>query len=136
MIHIVREILQDRGVYYVIENVVGAPLNDPIQLDGLQFGLKTVRRRLFETNWPCSEPPKVRQVERANKFQLCTVAGHGGNGPNDLFSWRLAMGIAWMNKKELAQAIPPKYTEYIGRQFLEWHSVFEAENGSFAGKQA
>jgi len=29
--------------------------------------------------------------------------------------WQYAMGIDWMNKEELSQAVPPVYSEYIGR---------------------
>ena len=33
------------------------------------------------------------------------------------------MGIDWMNRDELSQAIPPAYTEYIGAQLLRHLSV-------------
>jgi hypothetical protein len=29
------------------------------------------------------------------------------------------MGISWLGQKELAQAIPPAYTEYLGKQLLD-----------------
>jgi DNA (cytosine-5)-methyltransferase 1 len=47
-------------------------------------------------------------------FKFVTVAGNNylaGEG-------REAMGISWMSKKELSQAIPPVYTEFIGRQII------------------
>lgn len=113
----VRAALMSTGKPFVIENVVGAPLYNPIQLDGLMFGLKVLRRRLFETNWPLKQPPKSKVTGGVKRFELCTVAGHGGHGPNNLITWSLAMGIHWMSKKKLTQAIPPKYTEYIGREF-------------------
>lgn len=44
------------------------------------------------------------------------VAG-GGNGP--AAACRDAMGIDWMNRDELCEAIPPVYTRWIGKQLLE-----------------
>ena len=42
-----------------------------------------------------------------------TVAGLGWM----VADWRESMGIDWMSLKELSQAIPPAYTEHIGREF-------------------
>lgn len=121
LIDIVREILEAKCVNYVIENVVGAPLKDPITLEGPMFGLKVIRKRLFETNWPLCQLQRVKASGRVKDGEYVTVAGHGGNGGRDIMTWRLAMGIPWMNEKELTQAIPPRYTEYIGREFLSWY---------------
>jgi DNA (cytosine-5)-methyltransferase 1 len=94
-----------------IENVPGSPLIKDLQLRGSQFGLKVNRLRIFEfINWwsmVSSRDKRVRQVSE----NLFTVAGHNIGTTSQ---WRDAMGIDWMNKKELAQAIPPAYTEYIG----------------------
>jgi DNA (cytosine-5)-methyltransferase 1 len=118
----IREALEARAVEYVIENVIGAPLRDPIMLDGIMFGLKVMRKRLFETNWPLEQPPRRRTKLRADKHELSTVAGHGGNGCRNLFTWSLAMGISWMTIEEITQAIPPAYTRYIGKEFLSYKS--------------
>lgn len=54
----VRPLLQATGLPYVIENVPGAPLEDPTILCGSMFKqLVDIRRhRLFETNWPLDPP--------------------------------------------------------------------------------
>ena len=33
---------------------------------------------------------------------------------------REAMGIDWTNRRELAEAIPPAYSEYLGRQVMAY----------------
>ena len=117
-----RPLLQATGKPYVIENVPGAPLINPIRLRGNQFGLRVIRDRLFEVHpWILSSPltpitgttNSHRGMSTGGKY--ITVAGH-----NFLVAEaREAMGIDWMNGKELAQAIPPAYTEWIGKQLLE-----------------
>ncbi len=109
------------GVPYIIENVVGAPLIRPVQLCGSAFGLgvaqgQLLRHRLFEHNGPLSG---VRCVHCGPSVMVC---GHGKDGyrGNGLCAAdaRAAMQIDWMTRDELAQAIPPAYTEFIGRQLL------------------
>ncbi len=117
----VRDMLNDRAVNYVIENVLGAPLKEPIILEGPMFGLKVIRKRLFEANWPLMQPPRVKPTGSVKGGQYTTVVGHGCDGFSDMKTWQLAMGITWMTQKEITQAIPPKYTEYIGREFLNWY---------------
>lgn len=118
-----REAFQATGKPYVIENVLGAKnrLINPIKLRGNQFGLKVIRDRLFETNPFILSSPVFpidggtnshRGLSTGGKY-IC-VAGH-----NFLVSEASkAMGIDWMTQKELAQAIPPAYTEYLGGQLL------------------
>ncbi len=57
-----RELLERTGLPYVIENVPGAPLRDPVELCGEMFGLRTYRHRLFETNWPLTVPLHPQHV--------------------------------------------------------------------------
>ena len=57
LIEPIRVRLQSAGVPYVIENVVGAPLRNPVKLCGSTFGLHVKRHRLFETNVPMLVPP-------------------------------------------------------------------------------
>ena len=111
---------QDRP--WVIENVPGAPMRTDYRLCGCMFDLPGLRRdRWFETSWHGFEMrPKC-----IHKGYAVTVAGHsGGSSTRDGRSkgsyaeWARAMGIDWMTAAELAQAIPPAYTEYIGRRLL------------------
>ncbi len=104
---------------YVIENVVGAPLRTTIFLCGLMFGLKVYRHRVFESNCfmmgPLHEPHRdgpARQNNQLSNKGFIIVAGHFTNLPYA----RRAMGIDWMKRDELAQAVPPAYSEYVGRQ--------------------
>lgn len=114
--------LQSLGLPYVIENVVGAKksLRNPLMLCGTMFNLYVVRHRLFESNVlllarrRCKHEMKVAIHGRAAKRfeEYAGISGHF----SDIEYARIAMGIDWMIGKELAQAIPPAYTEYIGKQ--------------------
>lgn len=116
-----RELLEKAGVPWVIENVVGAPLNDPVTLCGTMFGLKTYRHRLFETNWELTPPAHPEHVAKQTKMgrppvegEFMQVVGHYSGAQ----AAREAMGIDWMNQREMAEAIPPAYTEFIGAQLI------------------
>jgi len=124
----VREMLIDSGKPYVIENVPTAPLHNPTYIEGTMFGLGVIRRRGFETNWWLPQPmyiqrkkPIMQQSKRdprifIKKSAYCSVAGNGADGWScRVADWRVAMGIDWMTREEIKQAIPPAYTEYIGR---------------------
>jgi DNA (cytosine-5)-methyltransferase 1 len=122
------------GRPFVIENVPEAPLVDPITLCGSMFDLDVMRHRCFETNWglgnhhwPCRHgiwSPRFspnRSDAKKNPSRLSRVVGvYGGGGGHGQRAEdrRRAMGIEWMNRDELAQAIPPAYTEWIGSQLL------------------
>lgn len=105
----------DSGKPYVIENVVGAPLHNPTYLEGVMFGLGVIRRRLFETNWWLPQPMYISRKGTVKDRTYCSVAGNGGDGSNRVDDWKKAMGIYWMTRAEIKQAIPPAYTEYIGQ---------------------
>lgn len=113
-----RELLEASGKLWVMENVTGAPLQNAAVLTGTMFGLGVIRRRLFETNWLLMTPPPVPPQGSVRGGEYVTVAGHGGDGKGALHLWKAAMGIDWMTKDELTQAIPPAYTEFIGRQLI------------------
>jgi DNA (cytosine-5)-methyltransferase 1 len=132
----IRERLRASGVPYVIENVPGAPLIDPIMLCGAMFGLGVVRHRLFECSFPVLAPPHGKHKGSLVTGEYVTVAGDSGakgwtrserakrglpkDMPGDrcVNRWREAMGIDWMSKKALAQAIPPAYAEWIGKRAI------------------
>lgn len=105
--------LQKTGKPFVIENVIGAPTKTVIRLCGMMFGLELIRHRNFETSLLCFQPYHRRHLP-----DFATVAGHGGERPSKFSYWQKAMGIDWMDKYELTQAIPPAYTEFIGKQIM------------------
>jgi DNA (cytosine-5)-methyltransferase 1 len=115
-----RKLLEATGLPWVIENVEGAPLENSVTLCGSMFGLGVRRHRLFEANFPITQP----ECDHPGQGPIVTVTGNpGGSSKRDgsrrfgnTASWRMAMVIDWMTGKELAQAIPPAYTEHIGRQ--------------------
>jgi len=124
----IRERLTATGKPYVIENTPGAPLIDPILLCGSSFGLPIRRHRLFEANFAMLQPPCAHYNEVADKpalhrhqdktSRVIGCYGHGRGKHDTVESWREAMGIYWMNRAELTQAIPPAYTEFIGRYMM------------------
>lgn len=112
-----RDMLERIGIDWVIENVPGAPLRADVTLNGGAFGLSVIRRRAFECSFPITQPqlPKMRGDVQAGR--AVTVAGGGGDGV-DLASWSAAMGIDWMSRREIVDAVPPAYAEYIGKQAM------------------
>lgn len=122
LIEPVRSLLKQTDLPYVIENVMGAPLLSPIRLCGAMFSLKVYRHRLFESNVVLVEPvhhkhnDSIPRAGRAaiSKNGFLSVVGHFSN----VEYARLAMGIDWMTRNELSQAIPPAFTQYIGQQLL------------------
>ncbi|HZF42422.1 MAG TPA: DNA cytosine methyltransferase [Sphingomonadaceae bacterium] len=129
LIEPVREMLVKSGRPYVMENVEGAPLLNPVVLCGTMFpGLRVLRHRLFEANFTIVPPqhkkhPKVHTFDKrkshfgkTNEWTDFVQVTGGGNCT--LAAAREAMGIDWMTKGEINEAIPPAYTELIGRQLL------------------
>lgn len=120
LIGITRQTLQETKRPYAIENVIGAILINPIRLCGTSFDLGVIRHRLFETfPFLLVEIPRCRHRGSVKTGEYVTVVGHGGDSKDcSLKTWRKAMGIDWMTKQELTQAVPPAYTEWIGKQML------------------
>lgn len=124
-----RKLLQRIGLPWVIENVEGSALvaqptldgqHHGITLCGHMFGLKLYRHRLFESSVPLTEPPHPRHVTPASKaghWTPGTIISISSGGPGAQEK-REAMGIDWMNRDELTEAIPPAYTQHVGGQLL------------------
>lgn len=129
LIEPVREMLESLGVPFIIENVEGAPLNEPVVLCGTMFpGLRVIRHRLFESNIKLDVPQHGKHPlvfthdKRKNHYgkldQNTSYVQVTGGGNCSIANAKDAMGIDWMTKGELNESIPPAYTEYLGRQLL------------------
>jgi DNA (cytosine-5)-methyltransferase 1 len=118
----VRDLLLQWGGPYVIENVEGAPLENPIVLCGTMFpGLRVIRHRLFETNFPkhplvFTHDKRKAHYGKLNQDESFVQVTGGGNAT--IANKAAAMGIDWMTGRELNEAIPPAYTEWIGGQLM------------------
>jgi len=129
LIEPMRRSLADAGKPCVIENVVGAALIEPVSLCGSWFGLLVERHRLFECScaalsvpcchtWQVRDKPNLSRLRSRKPSRVVGCYGHGRGKGDDVALWSLAMGIDWMTRDELAQAIPPAYTEYIGAYLM------------------
>jgi DNA (cytosine-5)-methyltransferase 1 len=124
----VRRRLKQLGLPYVIENVEGAPLVDPVMLCGTMFGLRVLRHRLFESNVllapkPHGKHPLVfthdkRKAHYGKLDEWTSPVQVTGGGNCSKAAAADAMGIDWMTKNELNEAIPPAYTEWLGKQVI------------------
>jgi DNA (cytosine-5)-methyltransferase 1 len=116
-----REALIASGKPYVIENVPGSPLIEPIQMCGSYFGLKVRRHRRFESNLPIVGSP-CKHKEQGKPVgvygSMRDEIPKGGHTAKTIEEAREAMGIDWMIWGELVEAIPPVYTQEIGKQLL------------------
>lgn len=125
----VREMLKRSRLPYIIENVEGAPLIDPVILCGTMFkGLRVIRHRLFEANFLIMTPPHgrhpichtfdKRKAQYGKTDEMRDFVSVNGGGNCSVAAARDAMDINWMTKNELNEAIPPIYTRFIGEQLL------------------
>lgn len=112
-----RELLEASGLPWVIENVPGAPMRADYRLCGCMFGLgRLQRQRWFETSWhgfdlrpPCQHPEPAITITTKGQPNRTGYADEAA----------AAMGIDWMTMRERGLAIPPAYTEYIGKQLMQ-----------------
>lgn len=131
----VRELLNATGLPYVIENVEGAPLEEPVMICGTMFDppMEIQRHRLFESNWPLEAPdwPCRHKLNGRDRYPGGRSKSRTGSSRGlvratvEIGSWdiplsvqRSAMVIGWMTLEELSEAIPPAYAEFIGHQLM------------------
>lgn len=126
------------GIPTVIENVQGSDLRRDLTLCGTMFGLKVFRHRYFELGGfkaPQIEHEKGPVVNGRRQRHIGTLKGwnHGKSNPDGEYyqvygnggqkgsvaEWQAAMGISWLSERnELAEAIPPAYSRYIGLHIM------------------
>jgi DNA (cytosine-5)-methyltransferase 1 len=122
-----RRALRVTGLPWVIENVVGAPMESPIILCGSMFSLGVCRHRLFESNVPMSRPSCCRHSRNEvavygdlnGRLTYTRADGTEIRVASTIGQARSAMGIDWMRWTELTQAIPPAYTEWVGKFLMD-----------------
>ena len=128
LIDATRELATKTGLPFVIENVMSAPLDKKrsITLCGGMFGLRTYRHRRFEygNGFTLVAPEHPKHVIRTATKQRRQKWAEGWHvsitGDVGTYLGPEAMGIDWMNGHELCEAIPPSYTEYIGRHLIDF----------------
>jgi DNA (cytosine-5)-methyltransferase 1 len=118
------------GVPYAIENVIGAPYSHGVVLCGSMFGLEAdgewiKRHRNFETSMLVFQPQCRHRIDRrpvtvTGKSFVSEVREYNHSRQGTIALAMCLMGIDWMTRSELAQAIPPAYTEWIGKQLMEY----------------
>jgi DNA (cytosine-5)-methyltransferase 1 len=118
----VRDALRRQRKPYIIENVPQAPLRNPVVLCGRSFGLALYRHRLFESNVTLTAPPHYRHdipTSDAGHWKPGTIMSVSGHVAPIAHAKRV-MGIDWMRREELVEAIPPAYTHHLGLQLRSY----------------
>lgn len=134
-----RQALRAWGGPYVIENVPGAPLDHPLLICGWAMGYRHLRRhRLFESPLPLMSPgclcPHGDSVSvfghSGDDRRKATIAARTGTPDRNgrirtrahlpIAQVKELMGVEWMtNRADVADAIPPGYTHYLGEQVID-----------------
>jgi hypothetical protein len=133
-----RAALDQHGVPYVIENVQGSALRRDLTLCGEMYGLRVIRHRYFELGgWTMPQPAHIPHRGRVSGWRhgvrydgpYLAVYGDGG-GKATVEECREGLGIDWSwDRAQLVEAIPPAYTEHIGRQLLAYLAADDLEVG-------
>jgi len=115
-----RDALVKIGKPYVIENVPGAPLVNPIFLNGSFFKINIHRPRFFECSFQIDQPfvPDMKPIKMGRPINEGDILQPVGHFSGVKYAQR-EMGLPWMGQKELSQAIPPCYTKWIANRFKE-----------------
>lgn len=128
---VLRRLRQSRKPF-VLENVAGAKSELPgaLWLCGSMFGLRVWRHRLFESNTLLFAPslcnhttPPISihgHIVEDHARLKAPVRGHRRYHSASIEERNAAMDIDWMNRDELAEAIPPAYTRWIGAQLMAY----------------
>ena len=143
-----REALAALDVPTVIENVQGADVRRDLTLCGETFGLAVIRHRYFEMSGFTARQPEHRKhrgrvagYRHGQWFDGPYFAVYGeGGGKGTVAQWQAAMGIDWTaERKAIAEAIPPAYTQYVGHHLMAhlmvsgkaaaWSPDFTCANG-------
>jgi len=118
--------LKGNGALWVVENIDSHAVDMGgwhFTLCGSSFGLRIRRHRRFGSNVLMLSPPCMHKEQG----QSLGVYGRGGNPDKlrpgkgiraRLSSYAELMGMEWAAPSEIAQAIPPAYTEWIGTQLM------------------
>lgn len=135
-----RDLLIQTGLPYIMENVEGAKrqMRSPLTLCGTEFGMRAVdsdglevwlkRHRLFESNillmgaGGCDHPKDILCAGvygNGSPSRDAAKARAGGYTPPSQQVRADLMGIDWMSRNGLSQAIPPVFTEFLGRQLAD-----------------
>lgn len=129
-----RQLIMSSGRHWAIENVPGAPIRVDCALDGTMFpGLRVLRRRHFELsfgklfrlgfdgrNHPSQYGWSTATDGDTSSHTRAARAKRGLPVRESTAQRCKDMGIDWpMNRRESANAIPPAYSEFIGRAALQ-----------------
>lgn len=109
----IRELLTATSLPFIIENVMGAVTKREIEggwLCGGMFGLPFYRHRVFETNWFWLQPGHPNHTN---------VISSGSMLGNRERKTQTALALDWMTAHEQSQAIPPAYSEFLGKQLMK-----------------
>lgn len=129
LIPAIRELARHHRKPYIIENVPGAPLLDPVMLCGAWWPkLRVYRHRLFEAGGgitlaapphPAHHWPMTKMGRRPRDGQFLHVVGNFSGASIVRQAW----GVPWMTRDGMREAIPPAYTEFLGHQAAAQLSV-------------